>query len=759
MELFYRRYLCFFSFLFLFASFVGTLLGDSGHVAIIAIALALLSVAFVLLCINKRKRFEFAVIFTAVLFVTIALVNSFFFVRLPLNDVEKYVGKTHPAEMKIISCQHSSEDSSEYLVRVEQIGDETLDVKAYVYCDFPSELSFGNKMLAVVTVCGEGVGSSGQSSDTLLSLTVDSSQLIMYSEGESGKYFSIDGIVAFSHSVRKAFGEHVDKLFGKEISALVKGFLINDKSDIPQTVKSDFKRSGTLHLLAVSGLHVALLMGSLELLMKKVFIPKTARCILMSFISVFFLALTGFSGSAVRSVIMLLAVYLSYLLWEDGDAVTVLFVSIFLIILVSPFSVYDLGMWMSFFATLGLLTVYPFLESLLPKRKKRKDIKTRLVRLGINTVKAVLLTLVANFFLLPIMWYFFGEISLSAIPANLVLSPLSTLFLPLCAIAVLIGWIPGINTLFTWALGGIEYVIIIVADFFADIRGGILSLRYPFVPVLTVAFALVFSVLLVINLKNKLWICAPPIAFAAVFAVCLTVYNLSAQPQIKYLSDSGNDLLIVEQAGRTVICEGSYGGYLPAAMLADGMDPCATEIERYVVTHCHKGHTNHMKRLLSAYYVRELYLPLSNDKAELEILSELYEIALAYDTRVVFYKPESIVPVYGDISMTSYVNRNGDREPSITVEVSVDGSREFIYSDSSASDVALNLAAESRYFLIGVHGDNEKRSSSGIDANADVKVIFATRERALAGDVCLGGSEVYVISEDKKNIKMILPLS
>lgn len=758
MELFHRRYLCFFAFLFLLASFVGTLLKITVLGIVIAVVAGLLLIAVVLLTANKQNRFVFAVIVTSLIFTAVALVNSFAFVRIPLSESSKYVGNSYPAEMKILTCEYSGEDASEYSVRIIQMEDEALNVKAYLYCDFPSDLSYGDRVLAVVDVHTGGIGVSGQNADTLLSLSIDSSKPVLYENEEQTNYFSIDGVMVLCHSLREAFGNYVDGLFGKDISALVKGFLINDKSDISSAVRSDFKRSGTLHLLAVSGLHVALLIGSLEVLMKKVYIPKTVRCFIASGISVLFLALTGFAASAVRSVLMLLAVYLSYLLSEDGDSITTLFISISIIILISPFSVYDIGMWMSFFATLGLIAVYPVLEGIIPKIKAKKGILKFLCRAGIFVLKAVLLTLVANFFLLPIMWYFFGEISLAAIPANLILSPLSSAFLPFCAIAVLLGWIPAINELFAFALAFFETLITKTADVFSDMRGAVVSLGYPFASVLVVIFTVTFLLLLIVRLKNKLWICVPPIGFAVIFALCVTVYSINSTPQIKYVTDSENDHILIERAGRTCVCDVSGGGYDSFALLANNIDSCATEIESYVITHCHKGQGYQIKMLLSSFYVRKLYLPLSKDAEELERIAELYLIAAEYDTQVVFYELEKEIELFDGIILTPYIEASPDNgHSSVFVTVSKDNT-DFTYCGAYESENAVKMGAKSQYFLLGAHGSVDKQLDSDTVLGEHTTVIFATQSRAVNTRIDHSNAPVYVITPNDNKIKLILPL-
>ena len=504
MELFHRRYLCFFAFLFIFTAFIATVVSDRIQIIVAVFALALALCALLFSIFFKKLRFAFAVTFVSFAFILVSMINSFVFITVPTREASEYIGKTKAVKVEIIEVEQISNTSSEYTVRIKQIDDKNLNIKADLHCSFNTDLDYGDVLLAVADI-KEPTVINKDDKDKLLSLAVSGDTPALYKEETEPSYFSIDGVKYIFGEARRSFGEYVNNLFGKEKGALIRGFLINDTSDISSAVELDSRRSGTSHLLAVSGLHIAILIGIIEIFLKKILVPKRLRCIAISIMAVLFLGLTNFSASAVRSVFMLLAVYINYMFSEDGDGVTALFVSIFVILLVSPFSVYDLGMWLSFFATLGLLTVYPFLEGKLQNKKLKNKTLTLFLNFSLAILKTVLLTVVANIFILPVVWYFFGEISLAAIPSNLLLSPIILLFLPLCAISVILGFIPFLNSALVFVTSSLAELILFINSAFANIKGAVLSLRYPFVTPLIIGFIIAFSLLLVVKLRQKLW--------------------------------------------------------------------------------------------------------------------------------------------------------------------------------------------------------------------------------------------------------------
>lgn len=754
MELFHRRYLCSFAFLFIFTAFLATMISGTAQIIAGLVAGGLAVCGLLAFFAYPKRKFAFSVCIVSLFLILVSLLNSFLFVTIPRAQAEQYVGTKKAVKLEIIGVESQSDKSSEYTVRIKQIEDKELNIKADLYCEFSSSFDYGDTLMSAVDI-ELPTNRNNDDKDKLLSLTVKDELPVLYKEEYQPDYFSFDGIRYICKNIRNSFGEYVNRIYGEESGALVRGFLINDKSDIPYSVKSDFSRSGISHLLAVSGLHIAILMGIIELLLRKLTVSKKTRCIIISIVAILFLGLTDFSASAVRSVLMLLAVYISYIFSEDGDSVTALFVSIAVIILISPFSVYDLGMWLSFFATLGLLTLYPFLEGKLPKPKSENKIIYLLQRFLLGISKTVLLTLVANIFILPIAWYFFGEISLSAIPANLLLSPVVAIYLPLCVITVVIGMIPLLNMVLVFASSALGNIILIVAEIFADVRGAVLSLRYPFVTPLMILFVIAFSVLMVIKLKQKMWLCLPPAIFCVAFAVGLTVFNLTSTAQVRYINVKSNDYIFIDKASEQTVCDVSSGGYSSYSDLFANINPYSTEIENYILTHCHKGHIYSVEKILTEMPVRTLYLPLSKNKQELLIAGEIYLLAKSYNAAVVFYNSGEVVQPLDNINVKTYFEA-GERHSS--VYVSVENENEIlVYSDAAENQASITKAATSKYFVLGSHGDS-------FDTNAQVyfdsaaKVIFSTEARRAKSRIRLNGNKYYVIKPENHKIKLILPL-
>ncbi len=751
MELFHRRYLCLFSSMFILASFVAARLISYVVVILISVFILLAAVAIIFLICNKKYRFAFSVILMTTIFALVGLLNSFFFVCLPQTNADKCIGE-HTVIVRVIDVEYTNEHSSQYAVKLIQVDNQSVNIKARLHGTFNTEFN-KNDHIVVKADIKQADNYGGSDRTLLLDIEVEDDSYLFYDRVDEKQ-----GIFEIFSDIRQGFIDYIDSVFEESEAALVKGFLIGETSDISAKTISDFRRSGISHLLSVSGFHIALLLGSLELVFRKLYIPKKIRCIMIMLFGFFFLLLTDFAGSAVRSALMLFAVYAGFMFAEDNDAVTSLFASLALIIMFSPYAVYDLGLFMSFIATLGLVTIYPYFESKLPIVKTKKKAVKLLGKIYLWISRTILITVVANFFLLPIMWYFFGEISLTSIPANLLTSPISALYLPMCVVALVFGRIPLLGGAITSIVSVLGRAIEAVAEFFAKTKGGVVSLNYPFVAVLVLMFTLSMIVLLTVNLKHKMWICTPAAAFTVIFAIIVTVFSLTSEPKIGYVNKSNNDYLLLQKGAELTVCDISKGPSNVLWLLNGEIDPKVTEIENYIVTHTHKNHDYSIERLLDGWFIRNLYLPLGGSEEELRYTADVYNMAIQYNTNVIFYKSGDSIDIFSDLTIRPHFE-SSDNCSQVYIDIADIDTNEkmFTYSDGAEHSAALKSGSESRYFFLGAHKSQRVSVDEYIIPKPNTELILAHSE---PGYVNAWNNKKYVLTPDKnKIISIIMPLT
>ena len=144
-------------------------------------------------------------------------------------------------------------------------------------------------------------------------------------------------------------------LSNKESGGLLAALLLGERDCLPIGTKVDFARIGISHVLALSGMHLAILVIGLSKLLAFFGVGKKTRTLISIIFTLFYMTLTGFSVSVTRAGVMLICSSLLFLLSRTKDSMTSLFIAVTLIVISSPYSIYDTSLWLSAFATLGIV--------------------------------------------------------------------------------------------------------------------------------------------------------------------------------------------------------------------------------------------------------------------------------------------------------------------------------------------------------------------------------------------------------------------
>ena len=165
----------------------------------------------------------------------------------------------------------------------------------------------------------------------------------------------VDRIDLMLDSMRLKISNRLKMRTDFDTGAFLAALIVGDRSDLSGSTRLNFARLGISHILALSGMHLAILSAALNFLLIKLGVNKKIRVAVLAVLVVFYMGITGFSASVVRSGFMLIISGVLYLLSRKSDAITSLTIAISLIVLIKPESVYDMSLWLSAFATLGVI--------------------------------------------------------------------------------------------------------------------------------------------------------------------------------------------------------------------------------------------------------------------------------------------------------------------------------------------------------------------------------------------------------------------
>lgn len=212
---------------------------------------------------------------------------------------------------------------------------------------------------------------------------------------------------------------------GNDEPALAKALLIGYKIDLDKDLVQAYSNVGVVHLIAISGLHLALIYALLFWITARIpFINKSKflRLSVILFCLWFFSLLTGGSASVLRSAVMFTFIAVGMTFKKKSSIYNSLAASAFILLCFDPFMLWDVGFQLSYCAVLGIIIAQRYIYNWL-------YFKSKLLR-GIWKLSSV--SLAAQLFTLPVCLYYFHQFPLLFLLSNLVAIPLATLTLWAC---------------------------------------------------------------------------------------------------------------------------------------------------------------------------------------------------------------------------------------------------------------------------------------------------------------------------------------
>lgn len=280
---------------------------------------------------------------------------------------------------------------------------------------------------------------------------------------------------------------------------LVIAMLLGDSHVIDKELRDEFSRAGIAHILALSGLHVGIIVWIVWMLLFPLdyWCLKKLRLVLTIVALGAFCAITGFSPSVVRAALMIAMSFTTYILYRRYSPINTLAVAALLILIFDPFQLYSIGFQLSFITMTALLVTL---------RHWRPSMGNRLVRYAMTTIATSVVAMLAT---MIITAYYFNTISLVTPLSNLLVLPLLPLVLVLGAIIIFLVLL-GVNIpLVEWLTNGACKLLQWAGNVFGRIEGGHLNNIYISGVTLTLYFiALTLIVWWIFNRRKSILVCA-----------------------------------------------------------------------------------------------------------------------------------------------------------------------------------------------------------------------------------------------------------
>lgn len=212
---------------------------------------------------------------------------------------------------------------------------------------------------------------------------------------------------------RASFTEFAGKTLEPRSAAAVNALCFNATSDLDGRTYENLRRSGTIHIISASGLHVLIFAMGLNLVLGIFPIPRGLRLILIGAMLVLYAVGAGMRPPVIRSVLMAGILGSASYARREPDLLSALGISAFAYLLWRPVHVYDIGFQLSF-VTVAALGMF------LPLSEERIATAWQKIREGLLQVcKASLVATLAS---APLTAYYFGMVSVVSVPANVLIA-------------------------------------------------------------------------------------------------------------------------------------------------------------------------------------------------------------------------------------------------------------------------------------------------------------------------------------------------
>lgn len=422
----------------------------------------------------------------------------------------------------------------------------------------------------------------------------------------------------------KAVFDRLGELLPADAAGLPRAMLTGNRTGLSEAIREKLSSAGASHVVAVSGLHVAMLMGVLFLLLGR----SRVSSLLGLGVLLLFVLMTGASPSVVRAALMLGLLLLAPFFREENDPPTSLALAALLILLANPWAVANLSFQLSFGAVAGLLLASkPLQDYFLGLRPVKGLLEWNGLKSWPRFLRSLLLrglrgllrflcgsvsaSMGALLFTTPIAALNFGELPVYGVLTNLAVIPLATLCLVGALIVLVLGLIS--TTLGGWAgwlLAWPVRAVYGICGLVSRLPGATLCMDgYG------LAFLLFGAILLILTLvlREKKY-GRPLLSLLAALLVAVGLQSIeAASAEFSFtVLDVGNGQCVCTVAkdfSAVTDCGGSGGPSVGVTAAECLRRKGADHVDALILTHYDTDHVSGVETLLELMPVSRVYLP------------------------------------------------------------------------------------------------------------------------------------------------------
>lgn len=486
-------------------------------------------------------------------------------------------------------------------------------------------------------------------------------------------------------SFKKRLLQNINYLFSPEKAAFIKAILLGEKEYLSYQQKNLLRGSGASHLLAISGLHMGIIILSFSFLLFKICSKKKTALYIITFLSFFYMLLVGAAVSIIRAALLALL-----FLWADefkreGDFLNIISFTLIINLLLNPAALFSVSLQLSYLLVLALFYLTPFLNKFL--------------------APILSVSLAAQLGAFAITAYYFNEYAWIAFITNLWLIPLISALLPLIFMIMLVS---------LFFINFLKPAVILVElsldllfsalKMMTAIQGRAFVVASPAVLLVIIYYLLLFALPLlyknyIIELKAKklkLWRQSLTVIF--IFILILFFIKVdSGFLELNYLAvGQGDGAFIKFPGGKNMIVDtgppGNDGRRVEYNLISFLNHEGIKKIDYLLISHFDADHVGGIAHLFARKEIKNILIPPFREKTIFH--QQLEEILAKKNVNLIYLKEEMCFKIAG-CSLEIY-----------------NPPRDHIFADRNENSIVFLLSYQQNKFLFT--GDLSKKGEKRI---------------------------------------------
>lgn len=416
------------------------------------------------------------------------------------DSIRSYAGEEILFEGRVVQAEEYTDGKSGYLVRGKINGKTKADINCFVNtlgCGYSDRISFRctpsgfeNTFLFRTKDYYESKG-----------CFLQTNRLSDVQITENKSITPVKLIMRYREYAAKRTGEILPGKYG----ALITSMLLGEKDGLGENTKKQLYRCGTGHMMAVSGLHLVLIVSVVSAVLERTGINGKRKFLFTEAVIILFVVFSGFTVSVTRAALMMTLICSAELFSRKTDALNSLCIAAFLMLSVHPYLIRNSSFLLSAAGTFGASVLVPYITADIPDEGILNSLRKKIISVFCISVCVF-----------PFSVMFFDEVSVISPVSDIVIIPLCTFALLCGLVSALTGFTDVISYPFLMAGGLASKLVLKLSSLISSTGISSVSLKKGYVPLLTL-FLVVFTAFTAYKFRNRKNTLAALVVSAAVF--------------------------------------------------------------------------------------------------------------------------------------------------------------------------------------------------------------------------------------------------